>query len=215
MKRRPLPARCHLRGLTLIELMVALAIFAVLGVLSYRALAEAAHSSTRISESFERWRIIGRVMQRIDSDLIQAVAPSDTSNQTSAGSGANEGSSTGQSIVNTTNAPAMQSLQGGDNQQELRFLRIDSERGVRRVGFRLENGQLQWLRWDDREGSQNPRITPLMDGVSGLRWRFMYNKNTSTSWPLSSERRNLLPDAVILELDLDGVGTLTRTVALR
>jgi general secretion pathway protein J len=215
MKRRPLPARRHLRGLTLIELMVALAIFAVLGVLSYRALAEAAHSSTRISESFERWRIIGRVMQRIDSDLIQAVAPSDTSNQTSSGSGANEGSSTGQSIVNTTNAPAMQSLQGGDNQQELRFLRIDSERGVRRVGFRLENGQLQWLRWDDREGSQNPRITPLMDGVSGLRWRFMYSKNLSTSWPLSSERRNLLPDAVILELDLDGVGTLTRTVALR
>ena len=60
MKRRPLSARRHLRGLTLIELMVALAIFAVLGVLSYRALAEAAHSSTRISESFERWRIIGR-----------------------------------------------------------------------------------------------------------------------------------------------------------
>lgn len=216
MTRRSLSARRHLRGLTLIELMVALAIFAVLGVLSYRALAEAAHSSTRISESFERWRIIGRVMQRIDSDLIQAVAPSDTSNQTSASNGANDGSasSTGQSIVNTTNAPAMQSLQGGNN-QELRFLRIDAERGVRRVGFRLENGQLQWLRWDDREASQNPRITPLMEGVSGLRWRFMYNKSTSTSWPLSTERRNLLPDAVILELDLDGVGTLTRTVALR
>ena len=54
-----------------------------------------------------------------------------------------------------------------------------------------------------------------MEGVTGLRWRFMYNKSTSTSWPLSTERRNLLPDAVILELDLDGVGTLTRTVALR
>ena len=42
MTRRSLSARRHLRGLTLIELMVALAIFAVLGVLSYRALAEAA-----------------------------------------------------------------------------------------------------------------------------------------------------------------------------
>ena len=34
------------RGLTLIELMVALSVFAVLGVLSYRALSEVANSHT-------------------------------------------------------------------------------------------------------------------------------------------------------------------------
>ena len=41
------------RGLTLIELMVALAIFAVLGVLSYRALAEVGTSRICLEENFE------------------------------------------------------------------------------------------------------------------------------------------------------------------
>ena len=67
------------RGLTLIELMVALAIFAVLGVLSYRALAEVSTSRTRLEEGFERWRSIGRAMQRIDTDLLQLVAPATSS----------------------------------------------------------------------------------------------------------------------------------------
>ena len=65
------------RGLTLIELMVALAIFAILGVLSYRALAEVATSNSRLEENFERWRTISRSLQRIDTDLLQAVSPAD------------------------------------------------------------------------------------------------------------------------------------------
>ncbi|MBN8284156.1 PDZ domain-containing protein [Zoogloea sp.] len=51
--KRSLPAQ---RGLTLIELMVALAIFAVLGVLSYRGLAEVATSRTHLEAGFERWQ---------------------------------------------------------------------------------------------------------------------------------------------------------------
>ena len=74
MTRRAGPRR-HAGGLTLIELMVALAIFAVLGVLSYRGLAEVGHSQARLEEGFERWRAISRCVQRIDTDLLQAVAP--------------------------------------------------------------------------------------------------------------------------------------------
>ena len=72
------------RGLTLIELMVALAIFAILGVLSYRALAEVATSNSRLEENFERWRTISRTLQRIDTDLIQVVAPAMSSTARSA-----------------------------------------------------------------------------------------------------------------------------------
>ena len=75
------PARRQ-RGLTLIELMVALAIFAVLGVLSYRALAEVSTSRTRLEDGFERWRSIGRAMQRIDADLLQLVAPAASASTT-------------------------------------------------------------------------------------------------------------------------------------
>ena len=63
------------QGFTLLEIMIALAIFAVLGVLSYRALAEVSTSRTRLEDGFERWRSVGRAMQRIDADLLQLVAP--------------------------------------------------------------------------------------------------------------------------------------------
>lgn len=199
MRRRPAE-----RGLTLIELMVALAIFAALGVLSYRALAEVATSRTRLEENFERWRAIGRCMQRLDTDLIQAAAPSRASVDTAL---------PGDNIAATT--PAMlltRSANGGG--PEFQFLRLDDTRGVRRVGYRLVDGRLEWLRWSGRDALGEPQVEPLLDGVRGVRWRFLLNNNRLDAWP-PGDTRVSLPDAVIFELDLPDVGTLTRVVALR
>ncbi|MBS0368702.1 MAG: type II secretion system minor pseudopilin GspJ [Proteobacteria bacterium] len=194
----------HQRGLTLIELMVALAIFAILGVLSYRALSEVATSRDRLEANFERWRAIGRSMQRIDTDLLQAVAP-----------GEQRGMPGGVPALSSTSTPAMilgRSANGGG--PEFQFLRLDDSRGVRRVGFRLVDGRLEWLRWSGRELLGEPSVEPLLDNIRDLRWRFLYNNNRLDAWP-PGDRRAALPDAVILELDLPDVGTITRMIALR
>ncbi|WP_374486718.1 type II secretion system protein GspJ [Zoogloea sp.] len=193
------------RGLTLIELMVALAIFAILGVLSYRALAEVATSHDRLESSFERWRAIGRSMQRIDTDLLQAVAPGEQPGTPGAPP----------SAPLSTSTPAMllgRAANGGG--PEFQFLRLDDSRGVRRVGFRLVDGRLEWLRWSGREPLGEPVTVPLLDNIRDLRWRFLYNNNRLDAWP-PGDRRAPLPDAVILELDLPDVGTITRMIALR
>jgi len=52
------------------------------------------------------------------------------------------------------------------------------------------------------------------DGVRGMRWRFLRDNVRTDAWP-PADRRSLLPDAIILELDLADVGTLTRLIALR
>lgn len=192
------------RGLTLIELMVALAIFAILGVLSYRALSEVATSHDRLEANFERWRAIGRSMQRIDTDLLQAVAPGDQ-----------RGTPGGLPTLGSTSTPAMilgRAASGGG--PEFQFLRLDDSRGVRRVGFRLVDGRLEWLRWSGREPLGEPTVEPLLDNIRDLRWRFLYNNNRLDAWP-PGDRRAALPDAVILELDLPDVGTITRMIALR
>ena len=65
------------RAFTLIEVMVALAVVSIIGVLSFRAVAAAADTQQHLAQSNERWQDIVRLVRRIDSDLIadRAVAP--------------------------------------------------------------------------------------------------------------------------------------------
>lgn len=191
------PARRQ-RGLTLIELMVALAIFAVLGVLSYRALAEVSTSRTRLEEGFERWRSIGRAMQRIDTDLLQLVAPAASSSPTTSAQA----------------SPPLLLTRAASGGAELQLLRLDEARGVRRVGYRLVDGRLDWLRWSGRDAFGEPTVEPLLGNVRNVRWRFLTGGNRVDAWP-PGDRRGTLPDAVILELELPDHGTLTRFIALR
>lgn len=193
----PQPARRQ-RGLTLIELMVALAIFAVLGVLSYRALAEVSTSRTRLEEGFERWRSIGRAMQRIDADLLQLVAPAASSSPTTSAQA----------------SPPLLLTRAASGGAELQLLRLDEARGVRRVGYRLVDGRLDWLRWSGRDAFGEPTVEPLLGNVRNVRWRFLTGGNRVDAWP-PGDRRGTLPDAVILELELPDHGTLTRFIALR
>ena len=186
------------RGLTLIELMVALAIFAVLGVLSYRALAEVSTSRTRLEDGFERWRSVGRAMQRIDADLLQLVAPAASASTT----------------ANVQASPALLLTRAASGGAELQLLRLDDARGVRRVGYRLVDGRLEWLRWSGRDAFGEPAVEPLLDKVRDVRWRFLSGGNRVDAWP-PGERRSALPEAVILELELADHGTLTRFIALR
>lgn len=188
--------RRRTHGLTLIELMVALAVFAILGLLSYRALSQMSMHETRVSDELERWRVLGRAMQRVESDLLQSNAP--------------------ESLPNTGATPAMQliRLPGIDN--ELQMLVADGSRQrVMRVAYRFEEGRLEWLRWPARIADGEPEIDTLIDDVRRVRWRFVFQGRRLDSWPPDNTRTDLLPQAVELELELAHVGTVTRLIALR
>lgn len=179
------------RGLTLIELVVALSIFAVLGLMSHRALTEVITTQLRLEQEFGRWRALGRCLLRIETELLQLVA---------AGA-ARDGAS-------------LTLLQGQGGETELRLLRLDRELGSRRVGYLLVGEQLLGLRWRGREAVGEPGRELLLEGVRSLRWRFMHDGVTLAGWPRSGTPPDALPDAVVLELDVAGIGQLTRIVAL-
>ncbi|MGB9355725.1 MAG: hypothetical protein WCB21_09305, partial [Azonexus sp.] len=55
----------------MIELMIALGIFMVLGMLSYRSLGSIIDSRDRVGVEQQRWLAITRFMQRLELDLQQ------------------------------------------------------------------------------------------------------------------------------------------------
>jgi general secretion pathway protein J len=61
------------RGFTLVEVLIALAILAVIGVLAYRAMAALADGEARLAVETSRWTTLDAVFVRLESDLRAAV----------------------------------------------------------------------------------------------------------------------------------------------
>lgn len=58
----------HARGMTLIELMIALALFALLGLLTWRATDSLITTRQHVGAELERWRAITTAVARVDEE---------------------------------------------------------------------------------------------------------------------------------------------------
>ena len=61
------------RGFTLIEALLALAIFGMIAVLAYRATSALSDGEARLSVEAQRWRTLEALFTRFESDIRQAV----------------------------------------------------------------------------------------------------------------------------------------------
>lgn len=183
------------KGITLIELMIALGVFAIIGILSYRALNQASATEQRIAGELTRWRQIARVFQFMQNDFSQVVPP--------------------YFGVATSNAKGAATfpvfLSVGAKESELQLTVFD--RGeVRRVAYRFDEQKLAWLRWRGRAAVGEAERAELLAGVQGVRWRFLYMDRWLDSWPMATGAA--LPDAVEVTLELDDTGPLVKRYAL-
>ncbi|MBN8439828.1 MAG: type II secretion system minor pseudopilin GspJ [Candidatus Accumulibacter sp.] len=183
-------------GMTLIELMVALTIFAVLGVLSYRGLSEAVLRQRWLENDLQRWSVLGRSVLRLESEVQGIVLPMNVK---------------GAAPVNGFRTE----ISGEGAQRDLQFLRLDAERGVRLVGFRLHDGKLEWLRWAGRIRDDKPEINVLLDRVKDVHWQFLNEGARQDNWPPDNSRAATLPGALVVTLDLVDLGVVERILALR
>jgi general secretion pathway protein J len=190
-------------GFTLVEVLLALAIFGVIAVLAYRATAALTEGEARLSAEARRWRTLEALFTRFEADIRQAVP---------------RGSRVGSRVE-----PAWLALPAdGAGNAALVFTRAGAEfaddpgLAGQRIGYRLRGHAVEIAYWPrvDNAVEVQPAVYTLADGVSGFRVAYLGRAGAwRDSWPVPGE--SALPRAVRVDLTLDSGEAIERWFALR
>lgn len=131
-----------MRGFTLLELLIAVAVLAVIASVSFRGLGPVLDTQAHVQAEARRWSDAARLMEQLGRDLSLAI---DVPRLDRAGQLVITRRDDGEST-----APA----------------------GPRRVGYRLREGSLEYLAWDGAAAVSAPPVaSPVLDGVAALEFR--------------------------------------------
>lgn len=160
------------RGFTLIEMLVAIAIFGIMSAIGYRALDGALASRDRVSDEYRRWRDIARAIAQIERDVESIEA-----RPVREASGGEAAPLIGVARAVRGDLPLMAFTRRGD-------VDADGRAGVpRRAGYRVTDGTLERLSWPalDQAPRSTPSVAPLLEGVRQFNVR--YRDSAGRWWP--------------------------------
>lgn len=197
----------RMAGFTLLEMLVALGIFAVVAALAYGGLRTILASRTEVASSMKRLEAVARAFNTIGRDLDQAIdrpvrddygvrQPALFSDVDLSGDG-----------LQFTRA-------GWDN--PLAAPRSD----LQRVAYQLRDGGLYRIYWNvlDRAQDSKPQTLHLLQRVDSVRMRYLgQGSDWGPQWPpgLPAQAASVgLPRVVEIELVLPDLGHLTRLYRL-
>lgn len=203
-------ARYRNAGFTLLEILIAMSIFTLIGLASTAVLTSVIDSDELSSQRFDKLQSLQRTMLTIERDVLQAVPRAVRV----------EGEKN--SIVITGDRDLFQSegdglgfVRAGWQNPQL-MLRRSTLQGV---AYRLQDGQLQRLygNYVDNVIGHEPKIKVLLDGVDDFQVEFMATNEKdpteSNSWT-ETYTNEALPAAVAVILNTKDFGTIRREFAL-
>lgn len=178
------------RGFTLLEVMVAVAIFAVVAALAWGGLDTLARSRHALDAESARLAALQRAVAMFERDLRQAAARPvrDGFGQV---------------------RPAL--LAAGDGIEMARFVGqggwVGPSPQVERIDWQCRDGRLLRARWPalDRAPATRPEAEALLDGIDGCRWRFDDDGAVVAAWPPQDADVAALPRGVEFRFRVEGV----------
>jgi general secretion pathway protein J len=187
-------------GLTLIELIVAVALLALLTVMAYRGLDSMTRANDRTLAESERWRAATLLLERFGTDVSQPAR-----RPVRGQAGAALPAWWGRIMTEPDGANA-----------QLEFSRKSPPgRDESRLGYRLRDGNVELLVWRvlDRAPASAAEVYPLLANVRALRIRHLDAQGVwQDQWPNSDTEP--LPRAISIELTLAEGPSVKRVFAL-
>lgn len=197
-------------GFTLIEVLIAVTIFAVMSALAYRGLASILNSRERVAQENQKWRGVSTFFARLEADLANAVA---------------------RDIRNSNNL-VEHAFVGNvtfnkETEGQLMFTRMGlpgtsgTLAAPQRLGYRIKEGTIEELVWPvlDQGPRTVPAVYPLLSGVNTFTLRYLdANQAWQTRWPplgTGPTPAQNIPKALEVALTLDSGEMITRLLLLK
>ncbi|HLX22710.1 MAG TPA: type II secretion system minor pseudopilin GspJ [Usitatibacter sp.] len=193
-------------GFTLVELLVALAIFAILAGFAYRSLDSMLQTRVALEKESRKWRDIALFVGRMERDLA-AVLPTRTAL-------APEGTlvmPVSSLIQSTASDTGLSLSRSGSPLQE------NSLAAPQRVAYRLKDNAVERLSWGgiDAAPRDTPVATPILKNVTSLTFRFLdVHGEWNTSWGVPGSGQVTAPNAVEATVQLASGEKIVRLIDL-
>ncbi len=190
------------RGFTLVELLVAIAIFGVLAAIAYGGLRSVLTSEHSVDQAAERLRALQQTMLFIGRDLAQI----------SSRGIRDEYGVQQPPLLSQANALAVMEFTRGGWSNPAGQMRSS----LQRIGYAVEEQTLIRYSWTvlDRAPDTKPQRLPLLENVVSMKMRFMDASHAwQAQWPLPTTAQSApasLPLAAEVTIELKDLGVLKR-----
>ncbi|SMY38007.1 type II secretion system minor pseudopilin GspJ [Photobacterium andalusiense] len=192
------------QGFTLLEVLVAIAVFAMLSLSANQVITNVMRSDAQSKDHNQRLQAIQRTMIMMDNDFRQIVArkfrvdaekPTDKILQAS-------------EYLLDSSSEGITFVRGGWQNPQSMFPRGD----ITRVGYRIIDDNLErvWFRYPDTVVGAKPLVRVLLTGVSDLKFEFYYDKQWHKKW----NKADSLPAGIKVIMTLKKLGKIERIYLL-
>lgn len=188
------------QGFTLIEVLVAIAIFATMSVAAYQVVNQVQRSDSVSLKQTEQLNQLQRAMVFLNNDFRQIAARDFRTN----GSDPSSQYIEYQDYLLDSDGKGVMFTHYGFFNPLQQFPRGE----VTKVGYRVKDKVLQrvWWRYPDTPAGDKGEVTPLLSGVEAFSLRF-YN---GSEWVEEWDEANKLPKAIEVDLTLEDYGKIKR-----
>lgn len=189
------------RGFTLLELLVAMAIFAFIGIMAYGGLAAMMKNAEGSRQAREQLAEMQRALRIIDDDLSQVI---------------------NRPVHDGLGSPHLALMTGRDGSTLLEFTRTArvtdalTPSPYSRVRYRLENDNIIRETWNppDAANLAPDQSMRLWQGVAQVRLTFLEDGKESEQWPPPNVENMSLPQAISLQIQLNDGREINQVVLL-